>query len=158
MIHFLTYNPQSELCEYTRFDTLYQRHIIERWIRAVAAQYSFSIGELTYIFCDDEKILEVNRAFLGHDYYTDVITFDYTCPGCLSGDIYISTDTVKSNADSIKVDFTEELLRIIIHGVLHLTGQNDKTPETKAEMTQKENLALSKLTTYFDTTSHTKNT
>lgn len=145
MIHFLTYNPQGELCDYAEINSLYKRAAIERWIRAVAAGYGFSVGELTYIFCNDEKILEVNRAFLGHDYYTDIITFDYTCPGCLSGDIYISTETVAGNAAMVGVDYKNELLRILIHGVLHLTGQGDKTPETKAEMTRKEDLALSKI-------------
>ncbi len=113
-----------------------------RWIRAVAADYGCSVGNINYIFCDDERILEVNRQFLGHDYYTDVITFDYSSANHLSGDIYISLDTVKSNAEEVGVSFEEELRRIIIHGVLHLTGQGDKTPETKAQMTAKEEKAL----------------
>jgi len=113
-----------------------------RWIRAVAAVYGCTVGDLTYIFCNDEKILEVNRRFLGHDYYTDVITFDYSTAKHLSGDIYISLDTVASNADEIGVPFEQELRRIIIHGLLHLTGQGDKTPETKLQMTAKEEKAL----------------
>ena len=87
----------------------------------------------------------MNRTFLQHDYYTDVITFDYSTEDVINGDIFISLDTVQSNAEESGVDFCEELMRIIIHGVLHLTGQADKTPETKAEMTRKENLALAKL-------------
>lgn len=118
---------------------------VQRWIRAVAADYGFSVGEIHYIFCSDEKELEVNRAFLQHDYYTDVITFDYSTEDVINGDIFISLDTVRSNAEEADSDFSEELMRIIIHGVLHLTGQADKTPETKAEMTRKENLALAKL-------------
>ena len=118
---------------------------IQRWIRAVAADYGFSVGEIHYIFCSDEKELEVNRTFLQHDYYTDVITFDYSTEDVINGDIFISLDTVRSNAEEVGADFKEELMRIIIHGVLHLTGQADKTPETKAEMTRKENLALAKL-------------
>ena len=118
---------------------------IQRWIRAVAADYGFSVGDIHYIFCSDEKELEVNRTFLQHDYYTDVITFDYSTEDVINGDIFISLDTVRSNAEEVGADFKEELMRIIIHGVLHLTGQADKTPETKAEMTRKENLALAKL-------------
>lgn len=115
---------------------------VDRWIRRVAADYGFAVGELNYIFCDDERELAVNREFLGHDYYTDVITFDYSSPDRISGDIFISVDTVRSNAAELNLSFEQELHRIIIHGVLHLTGQADKTPETKAEMTRKENAAL----------------
>lgn len=115
------------------------------WLQKVAADYGFRVGNLTYILCDDERILEVNRQFLGHDYYTDVITFDYTTPSCLNGDIFISLDTVKSNAQEVGATIQKELCRILVHGLLHLTGQGDKTPETKAEMTHKEDLALSKL-------------
>lgn len=118
---------------------------ITRWIKAVAADYGFSVGNINYIFCSDERELEVNRQFLGHDYYTDVITFDYSTASTLNGDIFISLDTVHSNAEIVGVTFEQELLRILIHGVLHLTGQGDKTPETKAEMTRKEELALQKL-------------
>ena len=118
---------------------------VDRWIRATAADYGFSVGNLNYIFCDDEKILAVNREFLEHDYYTDIITFDYTTRARVNGDIFISIDTVKSNAEQVGTSYEQELHRIIIHGLLHLTGQADKTPETKAVMTEKENKALSKL-------------
>ena len=118
---------------------------VERWIRAVAAQYGFSVGELHYIFCDDEKILAVNREFLQHDYYTDIITFDYSTHARVNGDIYISVETVASNAEQVNTTFLHELHRIIIHGLLHLTGQADKTPETKAQMTAKEEDALRRL-------------
>lgn len=117
---------------------------VTRWIRSVAAYYGFSVGNINYIFCSDERELEVNRQFLGHDYYTDVITFDYTSGKTLNGDIFISLETVRSNAEMMGVSFDAELLRIIIHGVLHLTGQGDKTPETKAQMTAKEEKALAK--------------
>ena len=116
-----------------------------RWIRAVAADYGFCVGNINYIFCSDERELAVNREFLGHDYYTDVITFDYSTAGTLNGDIFISLDTVRSNAEMVGATFEDELHRIIIHGVLHLTGQGDKTPETKEQMTAKEELALHKL-------------
>ena len=117
---------------------------IGKWIRSVAAEYGFSVGNINYIFCSDERELEVNRQFLGHDYYTDVITFDYSTPTTLNGDIFISLDTVRSNAEMVSTTFDHELLRILIHGVLHLTGQGDKAPETKAQMTQKEESALAK--------------
>ena len=119
---------------------------IGRWIRAVAADYGFAIGNINYIFCSDERELEVNKQFLGHDYYTDVITFDYSTASTLNGDIFISLDTVRSNAEMVGVSFEQELHRILIHGVLHLTGQGDKTPETKIQMTEKENRALARLT------------
>lgn len=120
--------------------------LVERWIKSTAAQYGFSVGELNYIFCDDEKILAVNQEFLQHDYYTDIITFDYTTRTRVNGDIFISLDTVASNAEQVGTTFNHELHRIIIHGLLHLTGQADKTPETKAQMTAKEEDALKKLT------------
>lgn len=132
----LTFNVQD-----TEMPALDERKT-GRWIRAVAADYGFTVGNINYIFCSDERELEVNRQFLGHDYYTDVITFDYSTGSTLNGDIFISLDTVRSNAEMVGTSFDEELRRIIIHGVLHLTGQGDKTPETKAEMTEKENRAL----------------
>ena len=117
---------------------------VTRWIRSVAADYNFAVGNINYIFCSDDRELEVNRQFLGHDYYTDVITFDYTSGKTLNGDIFISLETVRSNAEMVGAPFEEELRRIIIHGILHLTGQGDKTPETKAQMTEKEEKALAK--------------
>ena len=136
MIRFLTDNSEMPALVEQK---------LRRWITSVAADYGKHVGNITYIFCDDEKILSVNREFLGHDYYTDVITFDYSCFPTISGDIFISIDTVRSNAEQVGAEFADELHRIIIHGVLHLTGQGDKTPETHAEMTRKENLALHKL-------------
>ena len=118
---------------------------VSRWIKSVAADYGFSIGNINYIFCSDERELAVNREFLGHDYYTDVITFDYSTASTLNGDIFISLDTVQSNAEMVGATFEHELYRILIHGVLHLTGQGDKTPETKVQMTEKEEKALGKL-------------
>ncbi len=112
------------------------------WIRAVAAKYGKKVGEVAYIFCDDAKILEVNRQYLQHDYYTDIITFDYCEGNTLHGDIFVSLDTVRSNAHEFGTTFDDELHRILIHGILHLCGQNDKTPPDSAEMTRKENDAL----------------
>ena len=118
---------------------------VRQWIRSVAADYGFAVGDVTYVFTDDEGELRVNQQFLGHDYYTDVITFDYSSQTVISGDIFISLDMVRHNAEQVGTIFVEELMRIMIHGVLHLTGQGDKTPESKAQMTEKENLALAKL-------------
>ncbi len=143
MIHFL--NETDRVLPLAEEQNL-QTHTTT-WIRAVAATYGKKVGDINYIFCDDERILAVNREFLQHDYYTDIITFDYTSGNTLSGDLFISLDTVETNAQQVGTTFEEELYRIIIHGILHLTGQADKTPETRAEMTQKENLALNLLRT-----------
>lgn len=117
---------------------------VNRWIKEIANDYSKKVGDIAYIFCSDEKILEVNNQYLQHDYYTDIITFDYTEGNIISGDIFISVDTVRSNAEEFKVSYETELLRIIIHGILHLCGHDDKTPELRIEMSKKENLALEK--------------
>ena len=118
---------------------------VQQWIRAVAADYGFNVGDITFVFCTDEEELTINRQFLQHDFYTDVITFDYTCHSVLSGDIFVSLDMIRNNSEQLGTVFVDELMRIMIHGVLHLTGQGDKTPESKAQMTQKEDLALAKL-------------
>ena len=112
------------------------------WIRAVAATYGKRVGDIGYMFVNDEKILEVNREYLGHDYYTDIITFDYCEDDTLNGDLVISIDTVKSNAELFKKDYNEELHRVIIHGVLHLCGINDKGPGEREIMEAAENKAL----------------
>ena len=112
------------------------------WIKAVAASYGRKVGEIDYLFVDDEKILEVNREYLGHDYYTDVITFDYDEDDTVSGDIVISLDTVRSNAQLFGKTYEEELYRVIIHGILHLCGINDKGPGEREIMEAAENKAL----------------
>ncbi len=121
---------------------------IESWIRAVVKSHGYRQGQLTYIFCDDQRILEVNRSFLGHDYYTDIITFDYTRGLTVSGDMYISLDTVRSNAELVGATYDAELLRVIIHGVLHLCGINDKGPGEREIMERNENEALSMLDSF----------
>lgn len=113
-----------------------------KWIHAVAGSYDRVAGDICYRFCGDEQILDCNRQFLGHDYYTDVITFDYTSGRKISGDILISLDTVRSNADEIGVPYERELLRVIIHGVLHLCGLHDKAPGEREQMEAAENKAL----------------
>ena len=112
------------------------------WLKAVAASYGRKVGEIGYLFVDDEKILEVNREYLGHDYYTDVITFDYDEDDTVSGDIVISLDTVRSNAQLFGKTYEEELYRVIIHGILHLCGINDKGPGEREIMEAAENKAL----------------
>ena len=112
------------------------------WIRRVAATYGKKVGAVGYLFCDDEKILAVNREYLQHDYYTDIITFDYCEDDVINGDIVISLDTVRSNAEQLGKTYDEELHRVIIHGILHLCGQNDKGPGEREQMEAAENRAL----------------
>ena len=112
------------------------------WIRAVAATYGKRVGDVNYIFCNDERILEVNREYLQHDYYTDIITFDYTEDDVISGDLFISLDTVKTNSEQFATEYDEELHRTIIHGILHLCGINDKGPGEREIMEAAENRAL----------------
>ena len=116
---------------------------MQEWIVAVAQQHHQRVGCLTYVFCDDEYILQTNREFLGHDYYTDIITFDYTNSRHIAGDMVISLDTVRSNAEMLGTPYDTELMRVIIHGVLHLCGINDKGPGEREIMEQHENAALS---------------
>ena len=112
------------------------------WVRAVAATYGKKVGDVSYIFCNDKRILEVNREFLQHDYYTDIITFDYTEGDVISGDLFISLDTVRSNSEQFATEYDEELHRTIIHGILHLCGINDKGPGEREIMEAAENRAL----------------
>ena len=112
------------------------------WIKAVAADYGRRVVEIGYMFVDDEKILEVNREYLGHDYYTDIITFDYDEGNRINGDLVISLDTVRTNAEQFGKTYDEELHRVIIHGILHLCGINDKGPGEREIMEAAENKAL----------------
>ena len=115
---------------------------LERWLEAVARSYGRMVGTLSYMFCDDEEILRVNREFLSHDYYTDIITFDDCRGRLLRGDMVISLDTVRSNAELQGTTYNAELLRVIVHGVLHLCGINDKDPGKHEIMEAAENKAL----------------
>ena len=112
------------------------------WIKKVAASHGRKVGDIAYIFCNDEKILEVNRQYLQHDYYTDIITFDYDEDDVISGDLFISLDTVRSNSEQQGTAYEEELHRVIIHGILHLCGINDKGPGEREIMEREENKAL----------------
>ncbi|MCM1347928.1 MAG: rRNA maturation RNase YbeY [Firmicutes bacterium] len=122
-------------------------NLLERWLEEVAKSHNRIVGPLTYIFCSDEKIIEVNRQFLNHDYYTDIITFDYTHGRRVSGDMFISLDTVASNALQVNAPYATELHRVIAHGLLHLCGINDKGPGEREIMEQSENQALEQLNT-----------
>ena len=129
-----------------------RRRQISAWVKAVAATYGKRVGDIGYIFCNDEKILEVNRQYLQHDYYTDIITFDYCDDALLTGkkdtiagDLFISLDTVRSNAQQQGTTYDEELHRVIIHGILHLCGINDKGPGEREIMEAAENKALTLL-------------
>lgn len=118
---------------------------VRKWLEAVAQRHDKIIGEINYMFTDDDGILKINREFLQHDYYTDIITFDYSKRRVISGDIYISLDTVRSNAESMGETYEKELHRVIIHGVLHLVGINDKGPGEREIMENFENEALEML-------------
>ncbi len=115
---------------------------VETWLGEVAASHGKRIGNVNYLFCDDEEILRVNREFLRHDYFTDIITFDYSRRDRIGGDIFISLDTVRSNAEDLGVAYDNELLRVIAHGVLHLCGIDDKGPGEREIMEANEDAAL----------------
>lgn len=119
--------------------------LMQRWIAEVATAHHRKLGDIAYIFCDDEKIIEVNRQFLNHDYFTDIITFDYSVGKKISGDMFISLDTVRTNAEQFGSTYNNELLRVIIHGILHLCGIDDKGPGQREIMEAEENKALDML-------------
>lgn len=121
---------------------IFNQLAVNEWIKQVARNHNRVVGPLTYIFCSDDRIIEVNRRFLNHDYFTDIITFDYSSHKRISGDMFISLDTVKSNAELFQRAYNEELMRVVIHGVLHLCGINDKGPGEREIMEAHENDAL----------------
>ena len=122
-----------------------KKRVVSGWVKAVAETYGKKTGDISYIFCSDEKILEVNRQYLQHDYYTDIITFDYCEGDRLSGDLFISLDTIRTNAEQFGASYEDELHRVIIHGILHLCGINDKGPGEREVMEAAENKALGML-------------
>jgi probable rRNA maturation factor len=117
--------------------------LVEQWIVKIISEHQKFTGNITFVFCDDDHLLSINKQFLNHDYYTDVITFDYSSNKLVSGDIFISVDMVLFNSLKEDTGFENELLRVIIHGVLHLIGFKDKSNSQRAEMTCHENHALS---------------
>ena len=126
------------------------KRLLKAWIKEFVSNHGKKVGELAFVFCTDEKILEVNQSFLQHDYYTDIITFDYCEGDFVSGDIYISVERVQENAISHQVEYNNELLRVLAHGVLHLIGFQDKEENKKAEMTKNEDLCMSLFFTKFE--------
>ncbi len=137
----IRYNHDS--CRYTFGD----RRRINRWLKESAQAEGYAMGEVNIIFCSAERLLEINREFLQHDYYTDIITFDYSDleEGYISGDLFIDVETVADNAAQYGATSLEEMHRILVHGVMHLCGQGDKSPEDAVAMRAKENLYLSRL-------------
>lgn len=121
--------------------------LLKKWISKIIKNKDYNVGAISIIFCSDEYIIEQNRQFLNHDYYTDIITFDYCENRNISGDLLISLDTVRSNSEQYKTNFTEELHRVIIHGILHLLGFDDKTPESRSIMRKEEDKSLAILQT-----------
>lgn len=135
MINFISENIEMPVLDFDK---------VCDWLRRVAAERGFIVGRLTYCFCDDAYILDTNRKFLNHDYFTDIITFDYSHGEKLNGDMVISLDTVASNAESLGESYDRELLRVIVHGLLHLCGIDDKGPGEREimELAENESLAI----------------
>ena len=130
--------------ENTTFD-IKQKNKIKSWLKNVASGYGFSAGDLNYVFCDDEYLLQMNRQYLGHDYYTDIITFDSREDALskrLDGDIFISVDTVRANGEEYGEGFEREIMRVIAHGLLHLIGFDDHTASQQKKMREAEDTAL----------------
>ena len=125
------------------------KRLLKAWIKEFVSNHGKKVGELAFVFCSDDKILEVNQGFLQHDYYTDIITFDYCEGEIISGDIFISVERVLENASLHQVNYTTELLRVLSHGVLHLIGFQDKEEKNKVEMTRNEDLCMSLFFTKF---------
>ena len=121
---------------------LSQKLLYKRWLAALAAHEGFKIGDINYIFCDDDYLLKMNMAYLNHDTLTDIITFDYVENKVLNGDIFISIERVRENSVIFSVSFEQELLRVLSHGLLHLCGYKDKTDKEAAVMRKMENFAI----------------
>ena len=130
----------TEDCNYN----LKRRRDISSWIRSAAQEEGYKTGDIAVVLCSDEHILKINNEYLQHNYYTDIITFDYSENGTISGDLIISIDTVKSNAVKFGAEFIDELHRVIIHGIMHLCGYKDKNEADAKTMRAKENYYLSK--------------
>lgn len=128
------------------FDLPFDETLVKEWIERVIVSDNYKLGELSYVFTSDESLLEINQSYLNHDTFTDIITFDYSEEeDVVNGEIIISVDRVKENAEKYEVDFKHELARVMIHGVIHLLGYDDKTPNQKTIMRKKENTCISLL-------------
>lgn len=123
----------------------FQKRKVTRWIKETILSEGKTLGDISFVFCSDTYLLEVNKQYLNHDYFTDIITFDYVEGGIISGDIFISCDRVRENAAEFNTGFDNELMRIVIHGVLHLLGYKDKSKKDKLLMTSKEDIYLNQL-------------
>lgn len=121
---------------------LKSRTLIKKWLKQIIENKGYKLGTLSYILCDDDYLLEINKQYLQHEFYTDIITFDYVENGVINGDIFISVDRVKENAASFGVSESEELMRVFAHGVLHLSGLKDATSEEASQMRKAENESL----------------
>lgn len=121
---------------------LKSRTLIKKWLKQIIENKGYKLGTLSYILCDDDYLLEINKQYLQHEFYTDIITFDYVENGVINGDIFISVDRVKENAASFGVSEREELMRVFAHGVLHLSGLKDATSEEATQMRKAENESL----------------
>ncbi len=119
-----------------------KRRLNNAWLKLVADSEVRKLGNINIIFCSDNYILDVNMKYLQHDYFTDIITFDYCEGNVLSGDLFISVDSVRENSVFFKTEFADELNRVIVHGILHLIGYDDHTPEDQKTMREKENYYL----------------
>ena len=126
-----------------------RKRVISAWLKEIISLHDKKVGDISVIFCSDSYLLDVNKQYLEHDYFTDIITFDYVEGNLISGDIFISVDRVLENSALFKVSFSEELHRIMAHGVLHLLGYKDKCDEDKVMMTEKENFSLQLLSDKF---------
>lgn len=118
---------------------------LNQWLESLILSEQKKIGDINYIFCDDEHLLQINRDYLQHDYYTDIITFDYVKGKTISGDIFVSLPRVSDNAEAMSKDFESELHRVLAHGILHLCGYKDKTEDEITEMRNKEDFYISQL-------------
>ena len=133
MIHFFYENIDENIDEN-----------LKNWIENIIVSEGKKLGEINYIFCDDEYLLQVNKEYLHHDYYTDIITFDYVKGKTISGDIFVSLPRIFDNAETLSKDFDSEFFRVLAHGILHLCGYKDKTDEEISEMRNKEDYYLNK--------------
>lgn len=132
----------SYFTEGTKF-VLKDKRLNSRWLKLVAESEIRRVGDISIIFCSDDYILDVNQKYLQHDYFTDIITFDYCEEDVLSGDLFISVDSVRENSHEYGTDFQTELNRVMVHGILHLIGYDDHTKEDIALMRSKEDYYLS---------------
>lgn len=142
MSEILDDHPIQFYAENVEIPSFVNENRLQKWLTSLINSHQKNIGFINFIFCDDEYLLQINREYLGHDYYTDIITFPYRQDDLLESDIFISLDTVLDNAQVYHIDFQQELLRVIVHGVLHLLGHNDKSPDDASAMRKAEDEAI----------------